>query len=505
MPTSHHSRVKISCKLLDDSKRIREDYSHVESLAESIRTRGLIQPIVITADHIVIDGGSRLRAIRDILKWEDVDVVFMETMDEADLRILEIEANIQRKDFTWTERVLGVVRVHELQVARSVLSGEDRWTQKQTGELLGQSHGLVNNFLVLAPYIRRKDPEILKCEGPTAALKLLLERKEREATQRLAALTFNPVAQPTTTDNLAILNAAPGRSGPIPAVDDDTAFYANAPAVIGAGPITISLPDVDEVPGGVGQSVGQSLPTTTTIPLRDMLLLGDCFQHMAAMARESVDHVITDIPYGIDMSMLSQDQGGIDTSTVADEHTVEGNVELMTKLFPSVYRILKPNGFFVLFYDLAHHNRLYDLAIAAGFKVQRWPLVWIKTHNCINQGAAYNFTKNYEVAMVCRMPGATLLSPQSSSFWMGGNDDTRTLLGHPFVKPLKLWSWIMNAVAMKGQTIYDPFAGVGSSTLAAINEGFKPLTSEINEDHYNRQVLHVSQLYSNKIPGVKFV
>lgn len=503
MPTSHHSRVKLACNLLNDSNRIREDYSHVNELAESIRTRGLIQPIVITADYVVIDGGSRLRAVRDVLKLPDVDVVFMETMDEADLRVLEVEANIRRRDFSWTERVLAVVRVHELQVARSVLTGTDRWTQKQTGELLGQSTGNVNNFITLASYIRRKDQEILKCDGPTSALKLLVGRKEREATQRLAALTFNPTAT-TSTDQLAILNTPPGRSGPVPTISDDDAFFSSSPVTNGSMPINITLPDVDEEPGSVGQGVGQPNPEGPTIPLRDMLLLGDCFEHMAIMEGGSVDHVITDIPYGIDMSMLSQDQGGIDTSTVAAEHTVEGNIELMSKLFPAVYRILKPHGFFVLFYDLAHHNRLYDLAVAAGFKVQRWPLIWIKTHACINQGAAYNFTKNYEVAMVCRMPGATLLNPQSSSFWMGGNDDTRTLLGHPFVKPLKLWSWIMNAVALKGQTIYDPFAGVGSSTLAAINEGFRPLTSEINEDHYNRQVLHVSNLYSNKIPGVKF-
>lgn len=502
MPPSHSSRVKIACHLLNDANRIREDYSHVADLAESIRTRGLIQPIVITSDYIVIDGGSRLRAVRDVLKHPDVDVVFMETMPESELRILEVEANVRRRDFTWTERILAVARVHELQAARAVLAGEDRWAQYQTGELLGQSTGNVNNALALAVYIRRKDPEILKADGPTAALKILLERKEREATERLAKLTFQPA---TIANSLDILNQPPKSGGPIPAVADDDAFYSASPVTKpNAGPITIALADLDETPGGMGQGVGQADAQGTTIPLRDMLLLGDCFLHMANMPTASIDHCVTDIPYGIDMSNLSQDQGGIDVSAVAEEHTVEGNIDLMTKLFPSVYRILKPNGFFVLFYDLAHHNRLYDLAVAAGFKVQRWPLVWIKTHTCINQGAAYNFTKNYEVAMVCRMPGATLLTPQSSSFWLGGNDDTRTLLGHPFVKPLKLWAWIYHAIALRGQTIYDPFAGVGSSTLAAINEGFKPLTSEINDDHYHRQVLHVSNLYTRLLSGVKF-
>ena len=169
-------RFQLECSLLKDSDRIRTDYSHVDELARSIAERGLIQPIVITSDYTVIDGGSRLRAVRDVLKLTHVDVVFMEVLSEADLRILEVEANIRRRDFTWTERVLAVARVHELRAAQSILSGQDRWTQRQTGELLGMAVGNVNNMLRLAGFIRNNDKGILACDGVTNAIKLLLER-----------------------------------------------------------------------------------------------------------------------------------------------------------------------------------------------------------------------------------------------------------------------------------------------------------------------------------------
>jgi len=114
-----------------------------------------------------------------------------------------------------------------------------------------------------------------------------------------------------------------------------------------------------------------------------MLLRGDCLVHMAAMQPESIDHVITDIPYGIDMSNLQQANTGMDISSVAAEHNVGENVSLMQSLIPAVYRILKPAGFFVFWYDLDHHEKLQAWATAAGFRVQRWPLIWHKTHSCM--------------------------------------------------------------------------------------------------------------------------
>ena len=506
-PTSHASRIKIKTSLLQDSNRIREDYSHVEDLAASIAERGLIQPIVVTSDYTVIDGGSRLRACRDVLGHTEVDVVFMENMSEAELRILEVEANVRRKDFTWSERVLAVCRVHELKFVAAALSGE-RWGQRQTGELLGQSLGNVNSCLTLGSLIRQKDKEILACATPADALKLLLRRKEAEASKLLATSTLS--------GGPSILNANLGKpkAGVLPTLDtscDD--FYGSAPSVLHVqsalglnSTVAIVAPTFDEMPLDASEATpGAAAPIDTpVISLSQMLLKGDCIEHMKSFNESSIDHVITDIPYGIDMSNLQQANTGMDVSSVSVEHDVNQNVSLMQLLLPAVYRVLKPSGFFAFWYDLDHHEKLQTWATAAGFRVQRWPLVWHKTHSCMNQSAGKNFTKNYEVCMVLSKGNASLTSPQSSSVWMGGNEDVKTLLQHPFVKPFKLWSWLFTALTLPGQTIYDPFAGVGSSTLAAIDFGHRPLASELNEEHFNRLVINVANLYQSKIPNATF-
>ena len=49
---------------IDDIKvndRIRQDYGDIQALAEDIEKNGLIQPPVISEDHVLIAGGRRKR------------------------------------------------------------------------------------------------------------------------------------------------------------------------------------------------------------------------------------------------------------------------------------------------------------------------------------------------------------------------------------------------------------------------------------------------------------
>jgi DNA modification methylase len=147
---------------------------------------------------------------------------------------------------------------------------------------------------------------------------------------------------------------------------------------------------------------------------------------------------------------------------------------------------------------------LYDSFLGVGFAVQRWPVLWLKTHPCQNMAGNYNFTKNYEIAIIARKKGGTLITPQSTSYWQGSGLSDKDQFGHPFAKPVKLWQWLYSAVAIKGQRVLDPFAGSGSSTVAAIGSGLAPTAVEINESHYNRLVVNVSNAYRALHPNVKF-
>ena len=54
---------------------------------------------------------------------------------------------------------------------------------------------------------------------------------------------------------------------------------------------------------------------------------------------------------------------------------------------------------------------------------------------------------------------------------------------HPTVKPIKLMQWLCRLITPPGGTILDPFSGSGTTGVAAIAEGFRPILIEREEEY----------------------
>ena len=55
---------------------------------------------------------------------------------------------------------------------------------------------------------------------------------------------------------------------------------------------------------------------------------------------------------------------------------------------------------------------------------------------------------------------------------------------HPTIKPLALMRWLCRLVTPPGGTILDPFAGSGSTGVAALQEGFRPILIERETEYF---------------------
>lgn len=85
--------------------RHRLDLGDLEVLAQSIRDRGLLQPIAITPDGKLVAGQRRLEACRR-LGWEHVPVHVLSNLDDARDRLLaERDENTCRLDMSLSEKV----------------------------------------------------------------------------------------------------------------------------------------------------------------------------------------------------------------------------------------------------------------------------------------------------------------------------------------------------------------------------------------------------------------
>jgi ParB family chromosome partitioning protein len=85
----------------------------IETLAESLKCYGQISPIVINKKNILIAGGRRLEAAKS-LGWRTINAVISESNTELSRLELEVEENIQRRDFSMEEIAEATKKMYRL-------------------------------------------------------------------------------------------------------------------------------------------------------------------------------------------------------------------------------------------------------------------------------------------------------------------------------------------------------------------------------------------------------
>jgi len=86
----------------------------IEALAESLKRYGQISPIVISPKNVLIAGGRRLEAAK-YLGWRNINAVISESSSELARLELEVEENMQRRDFNMEEVAEATKKIYRLQ------------------------------------------------------------------------------------------------------------------------------------------------------------------------------------------------------------------------------------------------------------------------------------------------------------------------------------------------------------------------------------------------------
>jgi ParB family chromosome partitioning protein len=165
----------------DGLERIRKEKGNINELLESIKSKGQIHPILVTRNSDgsinLVAGERRLLAcsVGKIL----VNCVVRESMTNLELRELELEENIQRKDFTWQERTMGISELHKL---KQLMYGE------ATGGRSSQGHSLSDTADIAGITKQRVHQAIQLAKAMEAIPELALAKTEKDATKVLAKL-----------------------------------------------------------------------------------------------------------------------------------------------------------------------------------------------------------------------------------------------------------------------------------------------------------------------------
>lgn len=498
--------IPFSAVLTPNRARNDKKYGNLESLKDSLTRLGTIHPLVLSrnADNTfsLIAGGRRHRALSQLgctelfhastLQPGRPGFLFEDEVPAHTRKEAELDENLQRLDMDWIDSIMLVADTH---AAKKGI--DNTWGLRQTAALLGDGYGKtqVGHAVNIAKRLRAGDKELLACDNMSAAISLLVKRQEDAALavlqQRVAG---SRSSSPSTHSFLDTINID---LGPKKSFEGgETSDNRTTDGTVANNLATNSVASAT-VPGAA--PVPSAAAPVVDIPLSRMFVLGDSILSvMPGLPSTCFNHILTDIPYGIDMENLVV----ANKESVEAQHEVEANVEQMPEFLRQSFRLLRDGGFCVFFYDLDHHEKLQAYATAAGFTVQRWPFIATKTSACANQAAAYNLTKNYEVAMFLRKDPSAVLrhNPKfalNNSSWKSYDfASERKQYANPFAKPFELWKDILDMIAFPGQSIFDPFAGEGSSLRAVANCGMTPFGCEISSVHYNRGVENMKAVYA---------
>jgi adenine-specific DNA-methyltransferase len=193
------------------------------------------------------------------------------------------------------------------------------------------------------------------------------------------------------------------------------------------------------------------------------IITGDCIEVMQEMPDASVDCVITDPPYLVNYQSS-------DGRSYRNDNPQDAG--WLVPAFAHIYRVLRMDRFCVSFYGFPKA----DVFLAAWRKAGFDPIahiVWVKNYASSEKFVRYYHEQAYLLAKGRpRKPAVRL--PSVLDWHYTGNEL------HPTQKPLMAMLPLVLAYSAKGDIVLDPFAGSGTTAVAAKQLGRRWIGIEID-------------------------
>lgn len=214
----------------------------------------------------------------------------------------------------------------------------------------------------------------------------------------------------------------------------------------------------------------------------NQIYLGDCIDYLKTLPDKSVDFVITDPPYGIGINKMNFVKsgavkvGGAYRNDYTDHPTDWDENGLTEEYFKEIKRVSKQQIIFG-----ANH-------FASVLPDSRCWIVWDKrTQSKYNNDFAdceLAWTSMDKPSRIIRFLWSGMLQHDMK------NKEKRY---HPTQKPIKVMQEIIEMFTEKGQTILDPFMGVGSTCIACKQSGRNFIGIEKEEKYFKIAQKRLSQ------------
>jgi len=182
---------------------------------------------------------------------------------------------------------------------------------------------------------------------------------------------------------------------------------------------------------------------------------GDCLEVMAGFEDKSVDMILTDPPYGMDFQ----------SNRRANKHAkIEGDKDIkqVEEFARESYRISKGNTAHYIFCSF-HNIDIFKQAFEKHFTIKNI-LVWVKNNTSMGDLLG-NFAPKTEFILFLQKGGRKINGTRDANVFVFARTNNEL---HPTQKPVDLFAYLIQKFSDISDTILDPFAGSGTTAIAAI-------------------------------------
>lgn len=434
--TDSYARLPLSKIFIDRNERQRQRKLNTDGLRESIRLRGVINPVIVErfADengrHRLTAGERRCLASTE-LGLPDIPVRFADELSISESMILELEENVKRADLEWQDEAKAVLKIHLIYKEL-----DPTWTQDKTAEAMGFSKGDISLRLTVASQIDSNE-RAQAAGGMREAYNIITRSEVRKSAVEMDRLLYeSPLV--------------------LPGMEEETPV--STPVAIVAGEAIAPAPPEAPPPPVYDFRVDGN-------PAKNILL--ESF-HLWAPKYEgpAFNFIHCDFPYGI--NVFEGPQAGGHRHLSYDDSR-EQHFKLLETLLVHFDRLASTSCHVMYWFSIQHYDQIRRMVAELAPSLTIWPhpLIWYKSDNT---GIASDPRRGprhvYETALLMYRGDRPTVRVVSDCYGCPTDHEF-----HIHTKPEPMLRYFFGMLVDEHSIVLDPTCGSGSSIRAAESLG----------------------------------
>lgn len=218
------------------------------------------------------------------------------------------------------------------------------------------------------------------------------------------------------------------------------------------------------------------------------IVVGDAVERLGELPPDSFDLSVCNPPYGVDIESVFMG----DRTVYKDAEEVI--VPMLYRMAKEIFRVLKPNRWFVFFYPTLRLEEGKDILQSAGFTLQQVPCVWYKPNKYLSSlsNPYQNFPSQYETFFWGRKGNPRFNKLRLGNVFVYDTPDRDDRI-HPLQMPVDLWREILEIGSVEGESVVEPCSGSGVCGVACIETSRDYLGIELSAEYAERSLAWFSE------------